>query len=301
MNTVSCLLPLPDDFRLADILKFHHRDVLAVAEAVDANSLRKGLLWNGSLACLAIGFEDACAQVELAIDGTAGVDDTEALRKLAQRMLGLDQPIAEFERRFRDHPQLGILIAGQPGLRVPVAASVFEALNWAIICQQISVSAAVTIRRKLIQGVGLRHSSGLYCYPDAQHLAEFSESDLRQAGFSQSKARCLLTLSRMIVAGELMLEYSAEELPVDLISEQLLNIRGIGPWTVSYALLRGFGWLDGSLHGDVAMRRGLQRLLGTADPVSEHQARQWLAPFSPWRALVAAHLWAFVPTTALTE
>ncbi|HEY8037493.1 MAG TPA: AlkA N-terminal domain-containing protein [Methylobacter sp.] len=298
MNIASCSLLLPDDFRPIDILSFHHRDVLAVAEAVDANTLRKGILWNGSPACLTIRFDKSCAQVALAIDGTVGVNGTEALRKLAQRMLGLNQPIAEFELRYRHHPQLGILIANQPGLRVPVAASIFEALSWAIICQQISVSVAVTIRRKLIQLAALRHSSGLYCYPDAQHLEGFSENDLRQAGFSQNKARCLLTLSRMIVAGELMLEYTGEELAIDRIREQLLKIRGIGPWTVNYALLRGFGWLDGSLHGDLAVRRGLQKLLGTTDPVSEQQAQQWLAPFSPWRALVAVHLWAFLSISA---
>lgn len=298
MNTLSCSLPLPDDFRCADILKFHHRDVLAVAEVVDADSLRKGILWNGSPACLTIRFDTSCAQVALAIDGISVAGDAEALRKLAQRMLGLDQPIEEFERCYRDHRQLGILIASHPGLRVPVTASIFEALSWAVICQQISVSAAVTIRRRLIQLAALHHSSGLYCFPDAQHLADFNEDDLRQTGFSQNKARCLLTLSRMIVAGELMLEYTGEGLSVDRIREQLLKIRGVGSWTVNYALLRGFGWLDGSLHGDLAVRRGLQKLLGTSDPVSEQQAQQWLAPFSPWRALIAVHLWAFLAISA---
>ena len=298
MNTISCQLPLPDDFRSADMLKFHHRDALAVAEIVDANSLRKGILWNGSPACLTIGFEESSAQVELAVDGISVVGDTEALRKLAQRMLGLDQPIEEFELRYRHHPQLGILIAGQSGLRVPVTASIFEALSWAIICQQISVSAAVTIRRKLILLAALRHSSGLYCFPDAQHVADFSDSDLRQVGFSQSKAQCLLTLSRMMIAGELMLEYTGAELSVDRIREQLLKIRGIGSWTVNYALLRGFGWLDGSLHGDLAVRRGLQKLLGISEPISEQQAQQWLAPFSPWCALIAVHLWTFMASSA---
>ena len=70
----------------------------------------------------------------------------------------------------------------------------------------------------------------------------------------------------------------------------LSAIRGIGPWTISYALLRGFGHLDGSLHGDVAVRRNLARLL-EKDAVTEKETAAWLAPFSPWRALVAAHLW----------
>lgn len=298
MTVLVCTLPLPADFRPADILKFHRRDALAVAEQVDADTLNKGMLWHGRPARLTIRFGTFGAQVALALDGVAAIDDTGPLCGMAQRMLGLDQPIAEFERRYRDHPQLGLLIAGQPGLRVPVAASVFEALSWAIICQQISVGAAVAIRRKLIRLTALRHSGGLYCHPDAMQVADLSESDLREAGFSQSKARCLSTVSRMVVAGDLELEYSTEELPVDRVSEQLLRIRGIGPWTVNYTLLRGFGWLDGSLHGDIAVRRGLQKLLVSAKPVGEQQARLWLEPFSPWRALVAAHLWAFLAIAA---
>src|SRR5512139_654973 len=104
MNTVSCSLPMPDNFRPVDILTFHHRDVLAVAETVDVNTLHKGLLWNRSPACLTIRFDASLAQVELAIDGPATIYDTAALRNLSQRMLGLNQPIEEFEQRYRRHP-----------------------------------------------------------------------------------------------------------------------------------------------------------------------------------------------------
>ncbi|MFT6552722.1 MAG: DNA-3-methyladenine glycosylase II [Zhongshania marina] len=71
-----------------------------------------------------------------------------------------------------------------------------------------------------------------------------------------------------------------------------MAIRGIGPWTVNYVLLRGFGYLDGSLHGDVAVRRNLQLLLGREVKITAEETQVWLAQFSPWRALVAAHLWA---------
>ncbi|TAK64755.1 MAG: DNA-3-methyladenine glycosylase 2 family protein [Methylobacter sp.] len=293
-NTVlTCSLELPKHYRADDILAFHNRDVLAVAESVDGHSLRKGLLWNHQAACLTIRFNNNSADVELAIDGLATTNDADALFNLVRRMLGLTQQVEDFEQSYRQHPQLGMLIAQQPGLRVPTSATVFEALSWAITGQQISVSAAISIRRKLIQAAGVMHSSGLACYPDAKQLALLSESDLRQAGFSQTKAQTLLVVSRMIEIEELSLENVIGTSNIEEIRRQLLQIRGIGPWTVNYALLRGFGWLDGSLHGDVAVRHGLQALLGNADKMTEQQAQQWLMPFSPWRALVAAHLWAF--------
>jgi DNA-3-methyladenine glycosylase II len=57
-------------------------------------------------------------------------------------------------------------------------------------------------------------------------------------------------------------------------------------------LLRGFGWLDGSLHGDVAVRKALQMLLGQTEKINEKDAKIWLEEFSPFRALVGAHLWS---------
>ena len=220
--------------------------------------------------------------------------EVDELSTLAVRMLGLNQPIDVFEESLGQHPQLGMLINQQAGLRVPVLASPFEALSWAITGQQISVAAAISIRRKFIQQVGLQHSSGLYCYPDAQHVATLHIDDLRRVGFSQSKAQTLLTVSQMIVSGDLVLNYSQKEPPIEQIRQQLLTIRGIGPWTVNYTLLRGYGWLDGSLHGDAAVRRGLQILLKNIEPMEENQTRQWLENFAPWRALVAAHLWKLV-------
>ena len=123
-----------------------------------------------------------------------------------------------------------------------------------------------------------------------------TEQDLRQAGFSRTKANTLITLSQCIESGRLPVNEWLDAPPEEQIRSQLLAIRGIGPWTVNYALLRGFGCLDGSLHGDVAVRRNLQALLGKAGKVSQEEAEQWLAEFSPWRALVAAHLWAMQKT-----
>ncbi|WP_350283799.1 3-methyladenine DNA glycosylase 2 [Nitrosomonas sp.] len=296
MNTrvISCTLLLPTDYQLQDILSFHVRDAQAVAEAVYANHLHKGIIWQGSPACLALRFLSQGAEIELSIDHPLASLEVDELSTLAVRMLGLNQPIDVFEESLGQHPQLGMLINQQAGLRVPVLASPFEALSWAITGQQISVAAAISIRRKFIQQVGLQHSSGLYCYPDAQHVATLHIDDLRRVGFSQSKAQTLLTVSQMIVSGDLVLNYSQKEPPIEQIRQQLLTIRGIGPWTVNYTLLRGYGWLDGSLHGDAAVRRGLQILLKNIEPMEENQTRQWLENFAPWRALVAAHLWKLV-------
>ncbi|MDA8232737.1 MAG: hypothetical protein M0006_15510 [Magnetospirillum sp.] len=290
--TLACVIALPADFRAADILAFHKRDPLMVAERVGTDTLQKGISWEGRAACLGIAFQAGHAHAELAVDGPSADGGRGRLERMVRRMLGLTQPIEDFERRYRTHPLLGPLIARRPGLRVPLAPTPFEALTWAIAGQQISVRAAVSLRRNLIEAAGLRHSGGLLCYPDAGGVARLTEAELRRAGFSQAKARSLIVAAGKVVEGALPLDAWAGTLPVDDIRERLSRVRGIGPWTVDYTLLRGFGWLDGSLHGDAAFRRELQLLLGIPDRIAENDAKRWLAEFSPWRALVTAHLWA---------
>lgn len=294
----SCLVPLPASFRPSDVLSFHRRDAQEVAERVTDTSLEKGMIWKSEPACLTILFQPGRADAELAIDGGSETASSLDFEIMVRRMLGLTQGIEEFERHCRTHSQIGALIARQSGLRVPATATPFEALTWAIAGQQISVSAAVSLRRKLIIATNVRHSSGLMCYPEASHIAGLTEQTLRQAGFSRTKASTLLTLSKQVIRNTLPLDIWTQTVPVEEIREALQAVRGIGPWTVNYALLRGFGWLDGSLHDDAAVRRALQAQLNLPEKISEKQTKEWLAEFSPWRALIAAHLWASLSSVA---
>ena len=291
-------LVLPAGFRWDDVRAFHGRDVQAVAEQATAEHVRKGLMWRGRPACLILRRRGRRLQAWLDVDAAPGQASEEAVRdgalRLARHLLGLDQPIEAFELAHHAHPALGPVLARQRGLRVPQSASLFEALSWAIIGQQISVAAAVSVRRRFILQVDARHPSGLWCYPDAGQVARLTPEQLRGCGFSLAKADTLLRVADAVAGGELALPAVGEAAAFDAarLAAALARIKGIGPWTVHYTLLRGAAHLDGSLHGDVVVRRGIQRLLGGAEPVTEAQAQQWLAAFAPWRALVAAHLWA---------
>jgi len=75
-------------------------------------------------------------------------------------------------------------------------------------------------------------------------------------------------------------------------AEALLAVKGIGPWTVNYALLRGYGYADCSLHGDVAIRTAFQRLLGEDTKPGMARTAELLERYKPHRTMAAAYLWA---------
>lgn len=284
-------ISLPPYYRIDDFFAFHLRDPQNIAEIVEKNTLRKGIIWQGHAAQIRLSIDDKQATLQLDVDSAETPPTPNELHHLAIHLLGLNQPIELFEEQYLTHLILGKLIAPQRGVRVYQSATTFEALVWAIIGQQISVLAAIAIRRRFIQAVGQQHSSGIWCFPTAESVMNVDDEMLRQSGFSLGKIIALRGLCDAIQAGKLDLESAVTPDNVNDVTAQLLAIKGIGPWTVSYGLLRGFNYLDGSLHGDVAVRRNLQTLLTQDTQPSAKETQEWLTQFTPWRALVAAHLW----------
>jgi DNA-3-methyladenine glycosylase II len=181
-----CTLPLPRTFRRDDILAFHRRDAQQVAERVDGGTLQKGIAWAGSPACLTVRFRARYAEAALVIDGAPAESAAEAFERMARRMLGLTQRIGDFERRHRRHPQIGRLIAGHPGLRVPLAATPFEALAWAITGSR-SASPPPSLCGAGSSGGGLRPAD---CASDARRIARLTRRHCAQPASRARRRRC---------------------------------------------------------------------------------------------------------------
>lgn len=292
MAILTHSVALPSDFPTAAFLSFHQRDSHEFAERVSSDSLAKGFIWHGQPATLSVHFtaEQAHGQLQFEPDAQPDITTEQHWPQWLEYFIGVKQPIADFIKQHQQHPELGPLLRQQPGLRVAQTSSPFEAVSWAIMGQQISVTAALNIRRRFIELAGVQHSSGLWCYPDAQRVAEVSLEQLRSVGLSLNKARAIAEISQQLSSKSLEFPEQVTADTIEQLRADLLAIRGIGPWTVNYTLMRGFAWLDGSLHGDAAVRRYLQVLL-KQESLSAKQTEHWLQQFSPWRALVAAHLW----------
>ena len=290
MSTLTHSIALPSDFLTADFLSFHQRDSQELAERVSNDRLAKGIIWHGQPAVLLIHFTAHQAHGQLQFEPDVRPCAEAHWPQWLEYFIGVKQPIADFIKQHQQHPELGPLLRQHPGLRIAQTSSPFEAISWAIIGQQISVTAALNIRRRFIELAGVQHSSGLWCYPDAQRVAAASLEELRSVGLSLNKARAIAEISQLLNSQRLQFPEQVNAGTIEQLRTDLLAIRGIGPWTVNYTLMRGFAWLDGSLHGDAAVRRYLQVLLNQ-ESLSAKQTEQWLQQFSPWRALVAAHLW----------
>jgi AraC family transcriptional regulator of adaptative response / DNA-3-methyladenine glycosylase II len=276
------VLRLPPSYRFREVLDFYGRDPQSVSESVKPAALRKCVTIEGDARVLEIEFQGHFARC--LVEGPP-----REAHSLIVRMLGLDSDAAAFERKFGADSLLGKLITRQRGLRIPLTPEPWEALAWAILGQQISLKAAVTLRRGLIESFGRTHASGLRAHPAVEDVAGLDVEALRPLKFSGSKAAYLIAAARAVNSGEISLG-SMRRMSALHVSRRMAAVRGIGPWTVQYALLRGVGFADCLPAGDAGLAQGLERLAG-ARP-SQQKIRELMAKYSPWRSVATYHVWA---------
>ena len=295
MTSQALSIALPPHYRSADVLAFHARDAEGLAEQVAGERICKAVLLGGVPVLLDVTLKPGAAECRIEADGPLDTATLALAHEALRSILALRIDPAPFEAFVRDDAAFAPLVARQPGLRIVQSASVFEALTWAIIGQQINLPFAISLRRTFIAQAGRAHSSGLWCYPEAHDVARLDLEALTSRKFSRAKAETLLRVARMVAEGELNLAQEDDPAPA---AAALLAIKGVGPWTVNYTLLRGYGYADCSLEGDVAIRSALGRLLGEAGKPDQGRTQAWLARYRPHRTMAAAYLWASLSQSA---
>ncbi len=220
------------------------------------------------------------------------------LHGLAVHMLGLRQPLSAFQRMAADHPVLAPLVKAMPGVRMIQTPSLWEALTWAIMGQQINLPFAYRLRNRFI-ALGGGHAIGAshalprrrpIPFPDPQRILSVEPGQLRSVQFSGRKTEYLLGLAREFVHNGLddvtPGSYSPEEL-----EGTLLAVRGLGPWSVAYGMMRGLSYQDALPVGDAGLRQALRARFNLDAPPDAARQIELMEPFRPYRSFATYYLW----------
>lgn len=207
-----------------------------------------------------------------------------------RQLLDLDADACAINAVLAADGLLAPLVAARPGLRVPGTYDGFELAVRAVLGQQVSVAAARTLAGRLAGRFGTRlqmpDSSPSVLFPGPADLAD---ADLSGVGLTTARQATLRALGAAVAGGTLELDHGADP---QQTAARLAELPGIGPWTISYILMRAVGDPDAFPAGDLGLRRALEHLGG-----STAQAGRW----RPWRAYAAVHLWTWSSGMAATE
>ncbi|MBV8197571.1 MAG: DNA-3-methyladenine glycosylase 2 family protein [Candidatus Eremiobacteraeota bacterium] len=192
----------------------------------------------------------------------------DALRyaSLVERLLVTHANLSAWYARARRVAWLRPLAEALRGVKPPRYPTLWEACAHAIVFQQISIYAAGAIMRRALELLGRAVTVGsvrCIAFPPPQSWLDCDEKRLLAAGLSRNKVSHLRGVAQAFLDGRID-EAELARLPTPEAAARLAEIRGIGPWSASVAMLRGLGRLDIFPLRDSGVARSLRLLSGDA-------------------------------------
>ena len=170
--------------------------------------------------------------------------------------------------------RLGTVIRRYPEERLQPHGDLFRSLVRAIVGQQISVSASEKIWERLISNLA---------HVTPREVMGLDTATMRVCGLTGNKARSIAAAARVMASWRNAPLQSTE------IRQRLLDLKGVGPWTVDMVLIFAAGELDILPVSDLGLQRAVATVYGdqrSADAVTS-RATLW----SPWRTIATWYLW----------
>jgi AraC family transcriptional regulator of adaptative response / DNA-3-methyladenine glycosylase II len=180
-------------------------------------------------------------------------------------------------------------LPGDEGLRLPGSLDAFELAVRAVLGQQVTVAAARTLARRVVERFGEPIATPWpeveRNFPDPQLMAGLAVERIAELGIIRTRANAIIEIAR--AWPELLPRLAPFQDPQPLIAA-LCELPGIGPWTAHYIAMRALSWPDAFPPNDVAVLKAMKQLFATA---SQREADLAAAAWRPWRAYAVLRLW----------
>ena len=283
LGAIVLRLPFREPLDAAALLGFLAARAVPGVEEVDGQTYRRTLRLPHGVAVVELTPRAGHVECVLRL---AELRDLATAVARCRALFDLDADPAAVDAALTADSLLAPLVAAAPGRRVPGATDGFELGVRAVLGQQISVAGARTTAGRLAETLGTPAVSAggtlRRTFPTAETLAAADPADLPLPAARRQTVRAL---ARAVLDDGLDLRPGADR---DELRRRLLELPGIGPWTVEYVLMR-LGDPDALPVTDHGVLRGLATLTGS-QPTSR-EIETLAAPWRPWRAYAVQHLW----------
>jgi DNA-3-methyladenine glycosylase II len=179
-------------------------------------------------------------------------------------------------------PILGEVIARAPLPTFVPHVNYYQELVSSIISQQLSVKAAATI---------LKRFKALFSeeFPSPEAILTTDIEELRGVGLSRQKATYIKDLATRVLDGSVQFSH-LDSLSNQEIIDELIQIKGVGVWTVHMFLLSCMGRLDVLPTGDLGIKNGIFALYGLPEKPTP-EAMERIASENHWHPYESVASW----------
>jgi DNA-3-methyladenine glycosylase II len=161
----------------------------------------------------------------------------------------------------------------------------FDALAESIAYQQLSGKAAATIWGRVRALYPKRK------FLDPKMVLKTPDRKLRAAGLSRSKVAALKDLAAKTIDGTVPSSRVLARMGDEEIIERLIQVRGIGRWTVEMLLLFDLGRPDVWPVHDYGVQKGFAKTFGKRKLPTPKQLLKHGKRFAPHRSVAAWYFW----------
>lgn len=183
------------------------------------------------------------------------------------------------------------------GLRIMGIPDLFEAMAWGILGQQINLTYAYTLKRRLVEKFGRSvefEGEQYWVFPTPKDIAKLTLEDLAELKMTVKKCEYLIDVANQINMGLLTKEMLLETNDVKKAEKILTKIRGIGPWTANYVLMRCLRFPSAFPIDDVGLHNAIKHVIGSEQKPTKDAIQQLALPWKGWEAYATFYLWRFL-------
>jgi len=205
----------------------------------------------------------------------------------------LDNDLSPFYDLASRDPILHGVVPRLHGLRNMGIPDLFEALCWGIIGQQINLAFAYTLKRRFVETFGRQVRRGdvdCWLFPEPRDIAGLDVGDITALKMTTKKAEYLIGVARLIVDGELGRERLLEG-DIRSAEKKLVSIRGIGPWTANYVLMRCLRYPSAFPIDDVGLHNAIKAVLQEEQKPTVARIKELAVGWQGWEAYATFYLW----------
>jgi DNA-3-methyladenine glycosylase II len=177
---------------------------------------------------------------------------------------------------------------GECRLEVKEAREPYEALVRAISYQQLNGRAAEAILGRFL---ALFPDTE---FPNPEQILATNEDTMRGCGFSRTKISTIREIAVNAQTGLVPTLADALQMENEMLIERLVQLRGVGRWTVEMFLIFTLGRMDVLPVGDFGIREGYRLFKSLAVQPTPKVLSHLGLPWAPYRSVAAWYLWQAV-------
>lgn len=206
----------------------------------------------------------------------------------------LDRDLKPFYEIAKSDPLLKYPVQEFYGLRVIGVPDLFEALCWGVLGQQINLAFAYTLKRQFVEKFGDSiewNGKNYWLFPSYEQIAKLTPADLADIKMTLKKSEYIIGISRLMASGELSKEKLLKMENLKEVEKSLIKIRGIGPWTANYVMMRCLRFTSAFPIDDVGLHNAVKHLTGSEKKPTKEELLKLSQRWDNWQAYATFYLW----------